>query len=132
MSSLSEAVGWIFGKPTVFFFFTDSDNVVLLDKECFCGDNTQKEYLFGKNSGPLAAFMEANFRATRFFFLLQQHISHVSVVGFRAALRVGLGSRDAARHCPIWQHLGMSRRQPNIAKDTVRFLSYLRTFAEIA
>ena len=38
-----------FGKPTR-FFFKKSGIVVLLDKECFCGDNAQKEYLFGENS----------------------------------------------------------------------------------
>ena len=63
--------------------------------------------------------------------LLQQHGPQVSVVGFRAALRVGLGSRVAAGHCPIWQHLGMSRQQRNIAKATLRFLRYSRTSAEI-
>ena len=91
--------------------------------------NAQEEHLFGKkNSWPATAFMEANSRATRVFCLMQQNGSQVSVVGFRSTLRVGLGSRDAARHCPIWQHLGMSRQQPNIAKATLRFLSYLRTW----
>ena len=45
-------------------------------------------------------------------------------------MRVGLGSRDAAGHFPIFQHLEMSRQQTNIAKATLRFLSYFRTSGE--
>ena len=62
--------------------------------------------MFGKNSGPLAAFMEANFRAMRFFACCN-NMDH-----------------GGSRHFPIWQHLGISRQQPNIAKATPRFLSY--------
>ena len=54
--------------------------MVLMDKECFCGDNAQKEYLFCNDNWQATAFMEANSRATRFFGLLQQHGSQVPVV----------------------------------------------------
>ena len=87
--------------------------------------------LFGKHIPPRTAFMEAYSRATRFFACCS-NMDQVSVVGFRATLRVGLGSRVAAEHFPIWQHLGMSRQQRNSAKATLRFLRYSRTSAEFA
>ena len=49
-----------FGKPTL-FSFKNSGIVVLLDKECFCGDNVQKEYLFGENSSwPATLVFDSN------------------------------------------------------------------------
>ena len=66
MSSLSDQIFVVggglarsFGKPTL-FFFKKSSIVVLLDKECFCGDNAQKEYLFGENSWPATLVFESN------------------------------------------------------------------------
>ena len=66
MSSLSDQIFVVggglagsFGKPTL-FFFKKSGVVVLLDKECFCGDNVQKEYLFGENSWPATLVFESN------------------------------------------------------------------------
>ena len=73
--------------------------------------------------------MEVKLMCNTFFCFLQQH---GSVVGFRTALRVGLGSRHAAGHFPIWQQLGMRRQQPNIEKATCEFLNYVRTSEEFA
>ena len=41
--------------------------MVLLDKDFFCGDSAQKEYLFGKNIRPATVFMETKLTCNKFF-----------------------------------------------------------------